>query len=219
MNKKSESALVIFAKSPVPGHVKTRLTTLLSPADAAMLYRFFTESILQTVVPLEGVHIYVASSPSPDTPYFRELQKKHHVSLIEQGSGDLGARLVNVTGALFEGMGYCRVVVIGTDSPTLPLDFIERAFALLVEGSDVVLGPAVDGGYYLIGQSGYGPEIFDNIPWSTENALEVTIDNIKACRYSHRILPYWYDIDTPSDLIRLKGIPYVDKILTDYRLI
>ena len=94
--------------------------------------------------------------------------------------------------------GATRVVVIGSDSPTLPLEFVERAFALL-QDHDCVLGPATDGGYYLVGQSGRSQPIFANVEWGTSRVFDQTVARIAACKARLSLLPQWYDVDTAAD--------------------
>jgi rSAM/selenodomain-associated transferase 1 len=144
----------------------------------------------------------VAYTPADAAPHFAALAGEQY-TLVPQGEGDLGARLERfVGGCLAQGAG--AVVVVGADSPTLPVAFVEQAFAAL-EQADVVLGPACDGGYYLLGCRGRLPPVFDGVAWGTARVLEQTIERLSdpGCRLS--LLPPWYDVDTPDDWSLLCG--------------
>ena len=124
------------------------------------------------------------------------------MSLEPQSEGDLGQRLERfIVGRLDDGAE--RVVVIGTDSPTLPPKFIERAFAELGD-ADLILGPATDGGYYLVGCRRRLP-IFDGIAWGRDSVLAETIGRLSDPRWRLALLPPWYDVDTPEGWAMLRG--------------
>jgi rSAM/selenodomain-associated transferase 1 len=123
--------------------------------------------------------------------------------LLAQTQGDLGQRLsAFIESQLQEGAD--AVVVVGTDSPTLPVEYVERAFAEL-ETADVVLGPATDGGYYLLGCGGQLPPVFESIRWSSEHVLRDTITHLSDPQWRLTLLPPWYDVDTPADWAMLTG--------------
>lgn len=189
-------ALAIFAKTPLPGRVKTRLSPPLSPGQSADLYRCMLLDTLERTVALrvETVVFYEGSEE-----FFREAAPD--AILMHQSAGGLGTRLEQAFDALAHlGCGPC--VVIGTDAPDLPLPFIEEAFRTLEQGSDAVFGPAEDGGYYLAGvRGGYG-SLFREIPWSTDKVLQASLDRAKASGLSAAILPPWYDVDSYEDLLR-----------------
>ncbi len=195
-------AVIVMLKAPRAGTVKTRLTTLLTEESAAALARCFAQD---TIAKAQSVaaHVIVAYAPTDGR---RELETFLPANLhwIEQRGQDLGARLAAVT-AEAATANFAPFVVIGTDSPTLPVAFIVEALRSLVANEcDVALGPADDGGYYLIGLRQFVPDLFQNIAWSTPLAYEQTARN--AARLNQRILrfPIWYDVDTPLDLLRLR---------------
>jgi len=198
------SALIVFAKAPVPGKVKTRLLCRLTPEEAAGLYKRFVRATLDIASECIGacaslnIRLFLACSPSVTHPFFREISEQYNIRLVEQRGRDLGERMMNaLSDALAE--GYRRVVIIGSDSPTLPADFIARGFVCLRD-VDVVIGPAEDGGYYLIGAAGRVPPIFDGMRWSSSHVLDETIDRLRRNDISYDLLPVWYDIDTPEDI-------------------
>jgi glycosyltransferase A (GT-A) superfamily protein (DUF2064 family) len=127
-----------------------------------------------------------------------------------QRGEDLGARIESAAVYAFA-RGRGPVVVVGTDSPTLPPSFVERAFASLSsEESDVALGPTEDGGYYLVGLREPFEGLFRNVEWSTPRAYARTAENVARAGLRLLELPRWYDVDTPADLLRLR-----DEMLTD----
>ncbi|MEE9615024.1 MAG: TIGR04282 family arsenosugar biosynthesis glycosyltransferase, partial [Thermodesulfobacteriota bacterium] len=192
---------------PVPGEVKTRLTPPLTPVEAAGLYRAFLADIFSRITGLRGVDIHSFYTPGNTGGPDRELAEivPQETSLTPQKGRDLGERMFNVFSGLFE-RGYERVALIGSDSPDLPLAHIEEAFsALETLPHGLVLGPARDGGYYLIAMDGPSQAPFEGVTWSTETVLEETVKRARENGMQVRLLKEWYDIDTPEDLLLLKG--------------
>ncbi|MBI4715496.1 MAG: TIGR04282 family arsenosugar biosynthesis glycosyltransferase [Nitrospirae bacterium] len=204
-------ALVLFAKAPVPGKVKTRLFPILTPEESAELYGAFVLDTVELMGRLEGVTPFIACHPSREEKYFQDLAAKHAIHLLDQEGEDLGARMERTFRAL-RGEGWDQVVILGTDSPTLPAAILASVFSALsagsaggetarVDGSSrVVIGPTFDGGYYLIGISGEPPPLFTDIPWSAPRVLEKTLERLDSPKISCTLLPFWYDVDTPEDL-------------------
>jgi rSAM/selenodomain-associated transferase 1 len=179
--------------------VKTRLATELGAARAAEAAHAFLLDTLERCARVAARRI-VVFAPSEARAEFASLVPAGY-ELIEQGSGDLGERLAQFFGAQAEGT---HVVVLGADSPTLPLDYVEQAFALLGQ-YEAVLGPATDGGYYLLGSRGLLAEAFADIPWSTPHVLEATVAQLQRRGRSLALLPPWYDVDTVEDWHFLRG--------------
>ncbi len=197
--------LMIFAKAPEPGQVKTRLTPVLSENEAADLQKAFILDLLdQTKIPCEthGIQRVMACSPV-DHPFFKSLQKQEEVNLISQTGADLGERMKNAFRFGLD-QGYKKIVIIGCDAPTLPVQFIENAF-LSLSNQDLVIGPSLDGGYYLIGARALFSELFRDLPWGTDTVFSKTLDKINPDHTKIKLLPFWYDIDRPNDLHLLKN--------------
>jgi rSAM/selenodomain-associated transferase 1 len=199
--RQGRRVLGLFAKRPVPGEVKTRLAAETSPAWAAQVAE---ACLLDTLDQLAGInaHRVVGFAPLDAEAYFAEVVRGRF-ELVPQVQGDLGERM----SAFFTQQltaGAEKVVLTGADSPSLPADYIERAFADL-EQVDVVLGPATDGGYYLLGCGRRLPPIFDRIPWSSERVLAETVARLVERSWGLALLPPWYDVDTLSDWQRLQG--------------
>lgn len=207
MHAQRTQTIIVFVKAPRPGIVKTRLIPFLSPEDAARLYHAFIRDTLTTVARLREVLISIAYTPSDAQPFLQTLLDGQAFDWFPQTGDPLGARLWHAFQRAFE-RGAHRVVTIGSDSPTLPTAIIAQAFEALVH-DDVVLGPATDGGYYLIGLAKREPlvesyrRLFDAIAWSTDMVLSQTIHAIQAAGLTYTALPTWSDIDQPEDLARL----------------
>lgn len=183
-----DCVLLVFAKQPVAGQVKTRLTPPLSEEQAATLYSF---SQHQTIASLNSASFQQLICFSGAEDYFR--QHYPNAALLEQGCGDLGQRLTRA----FEhcrNAGWQRVCVIGTDSPDLPLNAIRSAFDCLLT-SDFVTIPARDGGYVLAGSRCHCSPAFEAICWSTERVLEQTRQRLEMAGLSYQELDSWEDID------------------------
>jgi hypothetical protein len=196
------SALAIFAKAPIPGQVKTRLCPPLSLEDATRLYECFLLDTVARACSLADVHVFVAITPADTELVFRALLP-FPVRYVSQRGATLGEREANVFAELFH-QGFSRVVIIGSDIPTMPVAHLRDAFTLLESpDTDVVLGPSEDGGYYLIGARALQPALFENVHWSTASVLEETL--AQAGRAGLRVaqIPAWYDVDEEDDLRKL----------------
>ncbi len=198
--RRKRQALFVMAKDPRAGQVKTRLCPPLTPDTAARLYRCFLSDVLDLAAGVPDVDPVVAYSPPEAHAEFARLTSGRF-QLVPQVGADLGARLENTFGALFQ-QGYERVAAVSTDSPDLPAEYLREAFTGLEE-APVVLGPCPDGGYYLIGLTRQIPELFRDMPWSTERVVPET--EARARRLGAKLvrLPEWHDVDTAADLDRL----------------
>jgi uncharacterized protein len=193
------NALVVMAKRPLPGHTKTRLCPPLSPEAACQLYEGFLKDTLDLLRKTPDVTRYIAYLPQGEENYFRNLAPDFE--LISQLGDDLGERLDSVVTACLSN-GFEQVVVMDSDSPTLPPDTGDRAFAALAR-TDVVLGPCEDGGYYLIGLKRPSPALMRNLPMSTPTVLMDTVRIARRANLGVTLLPVWYDVDTAAELEQL----------------
>lgn len=192
-----KNLLIIFAKAPEAGRVKTRLTPFLSPEKAAKLQEAFLIDILKMSKALQTPRL-IACAPDTRHTFFQRCEKEDGIRLMTQEGEDLGQRMKNAFQQAFD-ESFERVVIIGCDSPTLPLSYIAEAFERLTEHT-VVLGPSLDGGYYLIGAKAPLPELFNQMAWGTEIVLNETLKRLNAEKSPYYLLPFWYDIDLPADL-------------------
>lgn len=196
--------ILVFAKEPVPGEVKTRLSTGLGEATAARLYRAFLDDVVASVRRCRGASTELWVTPGEAVPWFSD--RYPDLPVRPQAGKGLGERLEGAFSDVFQS-GAGEAVAVGSDHPTLPGEFVSRGFRVLA-GTDVVLGPSVDGGYYLVGiRARAWPaarEIFAGIPWSTDRVLRVTRSRVRRLGLTCELLPDWYDVDDPSDLPRLR---------------
>lgn len=195
------NAIIIMAKEPVPTCVKTRLTPPLDPETAASLYHIFLLDKFAQVSSIRDVRHFVAYTPDTAAGFFRRIVPCGF-KLIEQTGADLGKRLANISGGLFE-KGYKKVIMLDSDTPTLPLEYIKMGLEML-DTADVVVGPCEDGGYYLIGLTAPAPDLFKDIAWSTPDVTDMTVNKAKEAGLVVAMLGMWYDVDTVDDLRRLK---------------
>jgi rSAM/selenodomain-associated transferase 1 len=212
MYKQMEKLLVIVAKQPIPGWVKTRLFPKLSPEAAADLYRCFLQDRIQEVKSFKGVDRAIAYTPEDAKETFASLASDGFELFAQQGK-HLGERLNNI---FLEKLpqGYKAVSIVDSDSPDLPKSLINESFELLLSRqADIVLGPCYDGGYYLVGMRKPHPELFRNIPWSTENVLSVTLEKARKMGLNVKLLSVWNDLDTFEDLVEFYNM-YKDRLLS-----
>jgi rSAM/selenodomain-associated transferase 1 len=197
-----ERALIVLARAPVPGKVKTRLTEHLGPEQTARLYACFVRDTLAklTALPQTSVRVYHTPGP-PEEVRALESILPPGVPLRSQGGRTFGDRLFN---ALHDCAQYPRTVLVGTDSPTLPTELVVQAFDALRD-HEVVLGPATDGGYYLLGVREAAPRLFQDISWSTSVVFAQTVERCRELGLRQALLPPWYDVDEPDDLNFLRG--------------
>jgi uncharacterized protein len=197
--ERSKRIVILFVKSPVPGEVKTKLIPFLTGLEAADLYKCFVSDIIKNVSRLPCVtKVQIAYQPHSKANDISWLGTKNPPELFKQEGRSLGERLIHSFGLAF-GRGAKQVVVIGSDAPTLPKEYIEQAFTAL-NHTDVVLGPAYDGGYYLIGLSRPCLKLFDDVSWSCDQVFERTALNAQRNGYSLKILPKHYDVNTIDEL-------------------
>ena len=188
--------LGVFAKYWSPGAVKTRLAKTEGATPAAELYKAFLQTTLRRFsrTPCHRVLAYTPEERSSD---FREMAGVEW-QLQRQADGDLGHRIEHYFQSAF-GDGQDQVVLIGSDSPNLPVDIVQTAFRSL-EDKPVVLGPTTDGGYYLVGATSQSPDIFVGIDWSSDHVWHQTIQRLQSTSLGFAELPVWYDIDNRADL-------------------
>jgi len=217
-------SLVVMARAPVAGQVKTRLwqgeaaaglseQRALSAGEAAQLHAAFTADVCSKGVQagFARLRLYIAGSDADAmAPAAWASQLAQGFTLHAQQGADLGARMEHALRTELA-KGAQAVVIVGTDSPTLPVRYLQEALAQLTSGAaQVVLGPASDGGYYLIGASQPVSALFaDGIKWGTSSVLPTTLQRLREVQQQHpqlrcHLLPFFYDVDTPSDLRLLR---------------
>lgn len=194
-----DTTLCIFVKAPRAGAVKTRLATTVGAEAAARLAGAFFWDTLALAEQIASCRVVVALAGNDSM--FRTLPDR--VEVWPQGEGDLGARLERILQrALAE---RPRAVAIGTDSPGLPATFLLQALTTL-DAHDAVLGPADDGGFYLLGLRVCPTGLLQNIPWSTSETCARTLERLQAVQFTVGLLPPWFDVDTTEELDRLAAL-------------
>ena len=203
MNPLSQNnALVLFAKAPIAGEVKTRLQPEITPENSARLQEAMIKDSISLMSEINNVEKIIYFLPIEKKYVFEKFIDGLPFHLNCQNGIDLGKKMENSFHDLFN-KGFFRVVVIGTDSPTLPKEYISKAFIDLNK-ADLVIGPSIDGGYYLIGFKEKVLPVFSPVEWGSNKVLLQTEELIKKHNLKLSLLPVHYDIDTIEDLRYLK---------------
>ena len=199
MENKKDNAVILFARDPILGQVKTRLSSSFDDETILRLYTCFVEDSLEKIRQVDNADCFVGISPSNLSGFFNGIEDSDTRLFIQQGK-DLGEKMRQAFVDRFSD-GYKKVVIIGSDSPSLPVSYINQT---LTSDKDLILGPSIDGGYYLIAMTGKVSEVFGGIAWGTDQVLDETLYRVKKTGISLELLPVWYDVDMPKDLKFLK---------------
>jgi rSAM/selenodomain-associated transferase 1 len=195
-------SLLVVAKRPAAGQTKTRLCPPLTGEAAAALYACFLRDTLDLMRQAPDVGRGIVYLPEAALDYFSALAPDMQLSL-QRGAG-LGERLDHLLTAALEA-GACQAVVMDSDSPTLPVEYLVQAFDALSGPNDVVLGPCEDGGYYLIGLKRPQPRLLRDVQMSTPYVVRDTLALAEQLGLRVTLLPTWYDVDTAAELDRLRA--------------
>ena len=199
--KPRDRRLLIFAKAPIPGQVKTRLQNQLGPLGCANLHEQLTLTTLEMACGSRIAPVELWCTPEMAHPFFQHCLATFPITLKTQQGENLGSRLHN---ALIQTAEDCEsTVIIGTDCPEMDSTYIESAFHPLESGHELVLGPAQDGGYVLIGTKQAESALFTDIDWGTDQVLAQTRAAVQRVKWSWAELPTLRDIDRPEDLAHL----------------
>ena len=198
-------AIAIVCKTPAAGTSKTRLSPPLRPEECAAISSCFIRDLARTIQTLDGegdVAGYAVYTPPGSEAVLRGLLPGTF-SLMLQGDGDLGARLVKATADLLNA-GHEGVILVNSDSPTLPIEILREAASAVRQGDNVVLSPAFDGGYTLIGLSRPHPRLFEDIPWGTDEVYRLTLQRARDIGLPVVNVAGWYDVDDAASLRMLE---------------
>ncbi len=196
--KRSETTLIVFARAPMPGRAKTRLIPALGKKGAAALHQRLLENTLDTITTLQQCKLELWCTPDTSHPSFKHLKNEYPLSLHQQQGADLGERMAHaMQRALMEKRD---AIIIGTDCPELSADDILQAIDLLQQGYDAVIGPAVDGGYYLLGLKRFESSLFQNIRWGSDSVFQQTLARLDRAGMPYQTLTTKHDLDRPADL-------------------
>ena len=200
--KYSDARILVFCKAPVPGAVKTRLIPTLGEQGACDLHSELATRILDVVQPAQLAPVQLWCAPDTNHPFFTE---RDAVSLHQQTGEDLGERMHRAFVSALDESGVHRVVLIGTDCPTIDDDYIDAALSTLRD-HDAVLGPAEDGGYGLIGLTKPEADYFHGIAWGTDSVCEDTCTRFNTAALNWALLPRIWDVDRPEDVARWRQL-------------
>jgi len=201
MQAENHCTVVVFARAPEPGGVKTRLIPELGEAGAAALHRRLVEHSLAAASEAGIGSVELWCTPDASHRFFEDCARRFDAVLRFQGEGDLGTRMQRAFESVLARSR--RALLIGSDIPALSGRYLREAEQRLARGDDVVIGPAEDGGYVLIGLSRCSPELFREIPWGGSEVLTQTRRRIAALRWRSSELPPLWDLDRPEDLGRM----------------
>jgi hypothetical protein len=193
------TTLYLFCRAPEPGAVKTRLARTIGDAAAARLYAAFLADVCATAAGVGDAGVLAVAGDAAH-PALRALAEAHGYRIEPQVAGDLGARMAAALAAGQAGGG--AAIVIGSDAPLVPRADLVEARRLLAD-HPVVLGPATDGGYWLLGARRPVPEILSGMAWSTSGLLAETLSRLRGERVG--LLPFHYDVDEAADLALLRA--------------
>ena len=197
-NKEKRNALVLFAKAPVAGKVKTRMQPEITADDSARLQAALIKDSILLMSKINNADKFIYFHPEGENKIFEKFTCELSFHLNCQNGADLGEKMENAFRYLFD-KGYSKVVIIGADSPTLPEKHINKAFMQLNK-ADLVIGPSIDGGYYLIGFREKVCPVFSSVEWGSNKVLTQTEELIKRHNLHLSLLPVHYDIDTIENL-------------------
>lgn len=193
-----ESVLIVFARAPAPGRVKTRLAPVLGEEGAARLHARLVEKTLSTARAAGFDRIYLYGAPGIRGKFFRSMRARYGVRLRPQGDGDLGDRMYRAL------RSHPGAVLIGSDCPALRPADLRAALRALRGGADAVLSPAEDGGYPLIGLRRAVRSLFDGVAWGSARVLGQTRRRLARLGWTWKELRTLWDVDRPGDVLRLR---------------
>jgi hypothetical protein len=207
----NDCRLLVFAKAPVPGQVKTRLVPSMGPSAATALYEQLVLNILSIAIDAHVGPVDLWCAPSSNHPFFLQCVQKFQIILLNQIESDLGSRMAHAFQQTLRTAAYA--LLIGTDCPSLTVHDLQEAAGVLRQGIDAVIGPTEDRGYFLIGLRRYAPELFTGISWGTGSVLHQTRLRLRDLGWKWNELSERWDVDRPEDVERLKREGYLTEIL------
>ena len=201
--KKKSNKLLVFTKSPVLGEVKTRLQPEFSQEQSLKLHKHMMLNTLSVSEKLTNIDVELCCSPNRNTLFFLDCENRYPISLSDQLGDDLGERMAFSFSVALQ--TFDKVVIIGTDCPAINGDYIEQAINAL-DDVDVVIGPAEDGGYVLMGLRKFSVKLFSDFAWGSDTVLAQTKQVINELSWSSKELGIMHDVDRPEDLHRYQDL-------------
>ena len=209
--KTMKHAILVFSKAPVAGQVNTRLVPYITAQQAALLHEEFTRDRLQMCTSAGAFDVQLWCSPDTSHRFFVDCQRRYGVQLKQQHGNDLGERMSNALKAMLG--SYNKIVIIGSDAPVLDMKTIDAAFSELAH-REIVLVPAEDGGYVLLGATVQHDDMLKDVPWGSKKVLSSTLDNMKRLNYNVALVGKSWDVDRPEDLERYRRLKHGGSDLT-----
>lgn len=196
-----EARLMVFAKAPIAGEVKTRLIPLLGAKGAAGLHEQLCIKALGTAVAARLCPVQLWCAPATDHVFFETCQDRYGVGLHRQHGADLGARMAHAFEQVLQNSPFA--IIIGTDCPSLTRQDLRDAMLALEQGHDAVISPAEDGGYVQLGLSKVTHTLFDGIRWGGNDVLDMTRARLRQLGWNWHELGSHWDVDRPEDVGRM----------------
>ncbi|MCC3144362.1 TIGR04282 family arsenosugar biosynthesis glycosyltransferase [Halanaerobium sp. Z-7514] len=213
-----KAAFVIMSRAPIAGKTKTRLQSHLSPKECAELHKAFLKDIINKFSNIKKKYsqldLYLSITPPESENLFKELLNEDFKIITQKGK-DLGRKMYNSLLDAYQ-LSNSPVIITGSDLPSLPISIITESFAGLKE-RDLVIGPSLDGGYYLLGMKKPHAFLFEQQKWGNKSVLEKTLKAASKYDLKSHFLPEWYDVDTFNELLILREyLKMGDKSNNDY---
>lgn len=200
MSTSSDCALLVFARAPIAGQAKTRLIPALGTEGAAALQQRLLDNTLQMAAAVEGADLQLWCSPDTDHPAFVRAAAAYSLTCHQQQGDGLGERMAHALQTALASHPFA--IIIGTDCPALEPGDLRECIDRLKSGYDAVLGPAADGGYYLLGLRRFEPSLFHAVDWGSERVLAQTLERLEHAAMHCGKLALKHDLDRPEDLQR-----------------
>lgn len=211
-SKSNEATIIVFAKAPEPGKVKTRLTSELTPEQAASLHQQLALHTIAMASQSTTAKVELWCAPDTQHDFFKHCARTYPLSLYQQTGDNLGQRMHHAISHVLTRSQRC--LIIGTDCPQLTPSHLDNTFALLNDKHDCVITPATDGGYVMLGLKKSDEHLFHDIAWGSESVYDATQTRLQSLAWRWAAQPPLNDIDRPSDLYHLQGIDLPRPILS-----
>lgn len=196
---------MVFARAPIPGKTKTRLIPALGKKDAARLHAALVDQTLSLLQSIDDVNTTLWCTPSTEDAFFQSCAEQYGIALETQSGQDLGTRMQNAFETMLRSAPWA--IILGTDCPDLEIIDVHQAIDAMRNGVDAVVGPAFDGGYYLLGLRRATASLFQEMPWGTENVWEETRTRMQQLGWNYTTTTWHHDLDRPEDLEHFSNLP------------
>ncbi len=201
----NEGKILVFARAPVPGKAKTRLIPALGLEGAAKLHAQLVIQTLNTVCGLHEHPVELWCTPDTNHDFFQSCTKEFNIKLHLQQGEDLGARMHHAFSSALHSHSWA--ILLGTDCPNLSTGDLIQAISTMQSGAEAVVGPAFDGGYYLLGLREPAATLFEDMPWGTSEVLDLTLQRLHNLGRKSESIPWQQDLDRPEDLKYFHSLP------------